>query len=198
VILQRNRIAHCRRISSDKIYISSIRHLPSGKWQVLGKWGKRDCRTPQFMVKGEWDTEGAASRQMEEIFVEKLKQGYEDILADDYDGVVTLSNMQRHLEDDPAITKAPEPPVQSWKEEEENQPLKEEEVEDYEAEKRNRNKGGRALRVKCIDNLYREHLFLLGEVYNAETIENDPEFLNVTALTGEVVEASTERFREVR
>jgi hypothetical protein len=158
----------------------------------LGKWGKRDCRTMQLQVKGEWDTEAEASRQMEALFTEKLKKGYEDILADDYDGVVTLSNMQRHLEDDPAIAKAPDTPVvrtvpfQSWEKEEE------------EVEKDNRNKGGRVLRVKCIDNLYREHLFLLGEVYNAVTIENDPEFLKVTALTGEVVESSTERFREVR
>jgi hypothetical protein len=152
----------------------------------------------QLQVKGEWDTEAEAYRQMEALFTERLKKGYEDILADDYDGVVTFLNMKRHLEDDPAIAKEPDTPVQSWKEEEENQPLKEEEVEDYEAETKNRNKGGRALRVKCIDNLYREHLFLLGEVYNAETIENDPEFLKVTALTGEVVESSTERFREVR
>ena len=192
MILQRNRIAHHGLGSSDKIYISSVRHLPSGKWQVLGKWGKRDCRTMQLQVKGEWDTEAEASRQMEALFTEKLKKGYEDILADDYDGVVTLSNMQRHLEDDPAIAKAPDTPVvrtvpfQSWEKEEE------------EVEKDNRNKGGRVLRVKCIDNLYREHLFLLGEVYNAVTIENDPEFLKVTALTGEVVESSTERFREVR
>ena len=190
--LQRNRIAHHGLGSSDKIYLSCVRHLPSGKWQVLGKWGKRDCRTMQLQVKGEWDTEAEASRQMEALFTEKLKKGYEDILADDYDGVVTLSNMQRHLEDDPAIAKAPDTPVvrtvpfQSWEKEEE------------EVEKDNRNKGGRVLRVKCIDNLYREHLFLLGEVYNAVTIENDPEFLKVTALTGEVVESSTERFREVR
>jgi len=194
VTLQRNRIAHNRNGSSDKIYISCIRRLPSGKWQVLGKWGKRDCRTPQYMVKGEWDTEGFASRQMESLFAERLKKGYEDILADDYDGVVTLSNMQRHLEDDPAITKAPDTPAvrtvpfQSWEKEE----------EEAKEEMKNRNKGGRALRVRCIDNLYREHLFLLGEVYNAETIENDPEFLKVTALTGEVVESSAERFREVR
>ena len=186
MILQRNRIAHYVQGKSDKIYISCIRHLPSGKWQVLGKWGKRDCRTPQNMVKGEWDTEVEAFRQMEALFTERLKKGYEDILADDYDGVVTLSNMKRHLEDDPAIAKAPDTPVQSWKEEEE------------EAEMKNRNKGGRALRVKCINNEHREHLYLLGEVYNAETIENDPEFLKVTALTGEVVESSTERFREVR
>ena len=194
MILQRNRIAHHGLGSSDKVYISSIRHLPSGKWQVLGKWGRRTSRTMQTQIKGEWDTEVEAFRQMEALFTEKLKRGYEDILADDYDGVVTLSNMQRHLEDDPVITKAPLIPVvrtvpfQSWEKEE----------EEAEAETRNRNKGGRALRVKCIDNLYREHLFLLGEVYNAETIENDPEFLKVTALTGEVVEASTERFREVR
>jgi len=194
VILLRNRIAHHRHGSSDKIYISCIRHLPSGKWQVLGKWGKRDCRTPQNMVKGEWDTEVEAFRQMEALFTARLKKGYEDILADDYDGVVTLSNMQRHLEDDPAIAKAPDTPAvrtvpfQSWEKEE----------EEAKEETKNPNKGCRALRVKCIDNLYREHLFLLGEVYNAETIENDPEFLKVTALTGEVVEASTERFREVR
>lgn len=182
--LQRNRIAH-NSFGADKIYLACIRRLPSGKWQVLGKWGKRDCRTTKVQVKGEWDTEAEAHWQMESLFREKLKKGYEDIFADDYSGVVTLSNMQKHMEEDPAVAKV-DTPVKSWKEQEE-----------AELKKKNE-KGGRVLRVKCVDNLYREHLFLLGEVYNAETIENDPEFLNVTALTGEVVEASTERFREVR
>lgn len=184
--LQRNRIAH-NSFGADKIYLACIRHLPSGKWQVLGKWGKRDCRTTQVQVKGEWDTEAEASRQMEALFTEKLKKGYEDIFADDYSGLVTLSNMQKHMEEDPAVVSIR--PVQSWKEEE---------AEATKKKSERSNQGGRVLRVKCIDNLYREHLFLLGEVYNAETIENDTEFLMVTALTGEVVEASTERFREVR
>jgi predicted DNA-binding WGR domain protein len=155
---------------------------------VLGKWGKRDCRTTQVQVKGEWDTEAEASRQMESLFREKLKKGYEDIFSDDYSGTVAFDSMQKHMEEDPAVAKT-DTPVKSWKEEEDEATKKKDERS---------NEGGRVLRVKCIDNLYREHLFLLGEVYNAETIENDPEFLMVTALTGEVVEASTERFREVR
>jgi predicted DNA-binding WGR domain protein len=190
-ILQNNKIGHSREGTSDKIYIVGIRHLPSGKWQVLGKWGRRHCRTMQLEVKGEYDILQSAQDKMRDLFHEKLRKGYQDIQYPNYPGGVTVAEVRSHLEDDPAFTSSVQTSVQTNDVDVSrvyDNETKQEEKEKY------RKRSGQKMRVKCINNLGYEGQLVLGEEYPAMTT-HDPEMILVTTESGCAgIEVFAERF----
>ena len=202
--MERHRIAHCQSGNSDKVYISCVRDLPSGLFQVLGKWGARDCQKMQLQVKGEFHTELAAKAEMLKLFREKTRKGYVDIESDGYTGNVTCMAMEKHMEAEPAMPLSRKTLKKAEVDAEELAKRRIEEraaelkadKERKEEEETKRFKLGRKLVVKCINNLGCEHRFALGGEYNAVTVD-DREFLMVTDLTGTDAEVYAFRFREV-
>jgi predicted DNA-binding WGR domain protein len=203
--MERHRIAHCSSGTSDKVYIVCVRDLPSGLFQVLAKWGRRDCQKMQVQVKGEFHTELAAKAEMLKLFRMKTRGGYEDIESVDYTGTVTCYDMEKHMEAEPAMPSSVASRKKVKVDDEELVKRRAEEQaaelraakERKEEEETKRFKSGRKLVVKCINNLGYECRFALGGEYNAVTVD-DREFLLVTDMTGTDAEVYAFRFHEVR
>jgi len=204
VSMERHKIAHFERGTSNKVYIVCIRELPNSKFQVLGKWGRRDCQTMQLMVKGEFDSLVEAQQEMKSLFRVQTRKGYVDIESAGYTGDVALVDMERHMEAEPAMPSSRASMKKVRIDDEELVRRRAEErlaelkaaKERREEEEAKRFKSGRKLVVKCINNLGLEHLFEMGSEYNAVTID-DREMLMVADMTGMDVEVFAERFHEV-
>jgi predicted DNA-binding WGR domain protein len=181
--MKRNLIAHHKNNFSDKIYIASVRNLPSGRWEVLGKWGKRHCQRIQLNIKGVFDTEAEAAALMTRLFSEKIYKGYVDIDNPRYTDTVTRLEVRNFLEDE-VDTNFLTPPEEIPVKPEEKIPV---------SFPQNDEQG---LVVRCVNNLGLEHLFEVGVEYNAETT-NDDEMLKVTDMTGKRTEVFAERFERV-
>jgi len=154
--MKRNLIAHYQSGTSDKIYIVSVRELPSGYFEVLAKWGRRHCTRIQLLVKGIFKTETEAIALMTSLLCEKTNKGYKDIEYPGYTGTVTRDEVRNFLEVEPEELK--NPPKRKVA------PVVEDSPEDVPPPRSHRN-----FVVRCINNLGLEHLFEVGAEYNAET-----------------------------
>ena len=134
-----------------------------------------------------------AQSLQQQLFHEKLKKGYNDIMSLNYHGTMTLQEVETHLEyDQNAVigfagkteTEKPEPEklvTLDFEEPKKKQPSP---------------KHQSTFVVRCVNNLGIEHRFVIGEEYNAENI--DCEMYKVVDMTGIEAEVFAERFEKVK
>ena len=83
-----NRVAHYQAGTSDKVYMACVR-CAEDCYEVLGKWGRRGKKLSS-QVKGKYRTLPEALAARDNLFSEKLGEGYQDIDMGSYRGPVTM------------------------------------------------------------------------------------------------------------
>ena len=169
-----NFVSHYKRGSSNKIYIVSIRTLPSGKYQVVARWGKRHASRFQSIVKGEFSDYTVAMTLANKLESEKLKKGYVSITSREYDDDVTFEELSPWIEGPTSV-----------------QTVTPDRVEPEVVHSIHKSV------LRCINNLGIEHLFDVGAEYNGKS-SHDDELILVVDNNGNQTEVFRERFESVR
>jgi len=103
--MKHNLVSHCRKGTSDKFYIYSIRPNADGTYTVLGKWGRRGGRKLDSQVKAVCTTEADAVAEINRLHRERIRnRGYVDIESKEYDGPMKMTDkaVMDNLEGSPA------------------------------------------------------------------------------------------------
>lgn len=183
-MMRQNLVAHCQKGSADKIYMACIRvDNTTGKFTVIGKWGRRGTANLQQQVKLQTSNENAAVAEQRRLFEAKLKKGYVDIESPAYRGPLhgQSPDIRANLEGGTPIQQPRKTPVRKTPTPKPAAPVDDEPIE---------------LIVECLDNAGIEHQFDKGIEYVAE-LHTEPGLVWVYDKLGEKQECFTERFKKV-